>query len=246
MDTSDSMDNGIWSRSTVTIDDHFPLFTTDRLDTEGRLIVDESRALHPPVVAHASVDDFDFTFIGVHLTFADGNTSESMRELDNVKDFLDIYFRTQGHDPDVVICGDFNTPSLMSGQTGRNGITLDDAFANDARFQTGERRFVVTIHDPTSRNSSTGAPVGNYDHCVISADAMEEFIQARRVQTNILTDDPEDPEERLTSDHFPVVAFFRTRGEGISLDLSRIVRPYPGPQIVCEQTSQNLTDICPQ
>jgi endonuclease/exonuclease/phosphatase family metal-dependent hydrolase len=129
------------------------------------------------------------------------------------------------HDPDVIICGDFNTPSLLSGQTGRSGITLDDVFARDSRFQTGERRFVITVHDPTSRSSSTGEPATNYDHCLISADALEEFVQARRVQTSILTDDPEDPELRLTSDHFPVATFFRTRGEGISLDLSRTVRP---------------------
>lgn len=225
VDTSDSMDNGMWSRSTVTINDYFPLFTTDRRDASGRIVTDESRAAHPPVVAHASIDDFDFTFIGVHLTFADGNTSESMRELENVKGFLDTYFRTPSHDPDVIICGDFNTPSLLSGQSGRSGITLDDAFANDARFQTGERRFAITIHDPTSRSSASGAPASNYDHCVVSADTLEEFIQARRVQTNILTNDPEDPEARLTSDHLPVVAFFKTRGEGISLDLSGKVRP---------------------
>jgi hypothetical protein len=53
---------------------------------------------------------------------------------------------------------------------------------------------------------------------------MEEFVQARRVSTNILTDHPEDPEARLTSDHFPIVAFFKTRGQGISLDLQRRIR----------------------
>jgi hypothetical protein len=54
---------------------------------------------------------------------------------------------------------------------------------------------------------------------------MEEFIQARRVATSILTDHPEDPEARLTSDHFPVVAFFKTRGDGISLDRRKTIRP---------------------
>ena len=78
----------------------------------------------------------------------------------------------------------------------------------------------MTVHDPTSRNVTTGAPVTNYDHCVISADALEEFIQARTAETSILTDDPQDPEQTLTSDHFPVVAVFETRGAGASLDLS--------------------------
>jgi hypothetical protein len=57
---------------------------------------------------------------------------------------------------------------------------------------------------------------------------MEEFVQARRLTTNILTDhpeDPEDPEARLTSDHFPIAAFFKTKGEGIQLDLRRRIRP---------------------
>lgn len=53
---------------------------------------------------------------------------------------------------------------------------------------------------------------------MLSADALEEFVQARRISTDILTAHPEDPEERLTADHFPVVAFFRTVGAGIEPD----------------------------
>jgi hypothetical protein len=100
---------------------------------------------------------------------------------------------------------------------------LDDVFDQDPRFQTGERRFAVTVHEPTSRSpvSGGGGPARNYDHCVLSADVLEKFIQARRVSTNILTDHAEDPEVRLTSDHFPIVVLFKTRGEGISLDLRR-------------------------
>jgi hypothetical protein len=54
---------------------------------------------------------------------------------------------------------------------------------------------------------------------------MEEFIQARRVDTDILTAHSDDPEQRLTSDHFPIAAFFRTRGPGISLDNRTTIRP---------------------
>src|SRR5262249_7237919 len=158
IDTTDSMDNGVWSRAAVRIDDYFPLFTSKQQDASGRFIADPTRALHPPVVAHVAIDDFDFTFISLHLTFADGDTSESIREMENILDYLDKYFRSPAHDPDVVICGDFNTPSLLSGQTGRSGITLDEVFTTDPRFQTGERRFAVTVHEATSRNA-TGAPV---------------------------------------------------------------------------------------
>ena len=226
-DTTDSMDNGFWYGTSVVLRDSFALLTTDLRDSVGRLIVDPSRALHPPQVAQFQAGAFDFTLITVHLTFADGDTSESVRELVAILDYLDWYFNQPDHDPDVIICGDFNTPSTLSGQTGRNGITLDQVFEHDPRFQVGERRFVVTVHDPTSRRTATngGGPANNYDHCVLSADTTEEFIQARRVDTNILTDHAEDPEVRLTSDHFPIAAFFKTAGEGISLDLRTRIRP---------------------
>jgi hypothetical protein len=58
----------------------------------------------------------------------------------------------------------------------------------------------------------------------LSIDALKEFIQGRRVETTVLTDNPDDPEARLTSDHFPIVAFFRTRGPGIALDRKTRIR----------------------
>jgi endonuclease/exonuclease/phosphatase family metal-dependent hydrolase len=218
------MDNGFWFRSGTLLTGSTLILTTDQKDTSGRVVTDPTRAVHPPQVGHFQVGDFDFTLITVHLTFADGDTTESIRELRGVLDYLDWYFNQPDHDPDVIVCGDFNTPSLLSGQQGRNWITLDAVFDQDLRFQVGERRFVVTVHQPTSRNSS-GTPVSNYDHCVLSADTMEEFVGARRVSTTILTDHPDDPEVRLTSDHFPVVAFFRTRGDGVAPDLRTRIKP---------------------
>ncbi len=225
-DTTDSMDNGFWYRAGVETYGSVPLFVTDRLEN-GRIVPDSSKAKHPPVVAQFRVGDFDFTAISLHLTFAGGDTEESVRELENVLDYLDWYFNQPGHDPDVIVCGDFNIPSRLSGQTGKNGITLDSVFDGDPRFQEGERRFAVTVHEPTSRTSAAkgGEPANNYDHCVLSADTLEEFIQARRVDPEILTSHPEDPEERLTSDHFPIVVFFRTRGEGVAPDGASPIEP---------------------
>jgi uncharacterized protein (TIGR03437 family) len=136
-------------------------------------------------------------------------------------DYLDEYFATPGHDPDVIISGDFNVPSRLGGQTGSGDIVLDQVFEEDPRFQTGERRFVVLVHEPTSRKSlaNGGVPANNYDHFVVSADVLEELVLARRVNTDVLTDNADDPEQRLTSDHVPIVAFFRTRGAGIGLDV---------------------------
>ena len=226
-DTTDTMDNGFWYQTGVTRRDSFALFVTDQTDASGRILADNTKALHPPQVAQFEAGDFDFTLITLHLDFADGDASQTVRELRNVLDYVDWYFDQPDHDPDVIVCGDFNLPSKLSGQTASGGITLDSVFDQDPRFQIGERRFVVTVHEPTSRSSAAtgGLPVSNYDHCVLSADTMKAFVEARRVSTDILTSSPEDPEARLTSDHFPIVAFFRTKGEGISLDRKTRIRP---------------------
>jgi hypothetical protein len=102
-DTSDSMDNGFWYRPSVVMRDSFALLTTSRRDAAGRPIADDTRALHPPQVAQFEIGDLDFTLINVHLTFADGDTSESVRELRNVLDYLDWYFDQPDHDPDVIV-----------------------------------------------------------------------------------------------------------------------------------------------
>ena len=223
-DSTDTMDNGFWFQHSATLRDAFLLTVTSQV-LSNEIVTDPTRAVHPPQVAQFAVDDFDFTLINVHLTFADGNTQESARELRSVLDYLGWYFDQADHDPDVIVCGDFNMASQLSGQQGLDGITLDSVLQQDPRFQVGERRFVVTVHEPTTRSSEGGLPVSNYDHCVLSADTLKAFVQARRVDTTILTDNPQDPEVRLTSDHFPIVAFFRTRGTGIALDRKMTLRP---------------------
>ena len=225
-DSTDTMDNGFWFQHRATLRDAFLLNVTNTVQS-GQIVTDPTRAVHPPQVAQFAVDDFDFTLITVHLTFADGDTEQSARELRSILDYLDWYFSQPDHDPDVVICGDFNMPSLLSKQQGRDGLTVDSVFQQDSRFQVGERRFAVTVHEPTSRSSAAqgGLPVSNYDHCVLSADTLKAFVQARRVDPTILTDNPQDPEARLTSDHFPIVAFFKTRGTGIALDHKTKLRP---------------------
>ena len=224
IDTTDDMDNGIWSSADVVLRDSFLLFGTGQRDDAGRIVRDSTRSVHPPVVAQFQAGDFDFTLISLHLTFDNGNRQTSLDEFKRVLDYLDWYFNQPDHDPDVIVCGDFNLPSDLSGE---GGLTLEQAFRDDPRFQAGERRFVETVHEPMSRSpvAGGGLPAHNYDHCVLSADTMEEFIQARRVSTNILTDDPEDPEMTLTSDHFPIVSIFRTRGDGVSLDNRSRMKP---------------------
>jgi len=221
VDTTDTQDNGFWFRPAVEISDERTLFATSMTDGSGRLVTDPAKSVHPLRAAHFRINDFDFTLVTRHLTFAGGATRESAREIRVLLDYLDDYFEQPGHGPDVIISGDFNIPSRLSGQTGSGGIILDPIFDEDPRFQVGERRFVVTVHDPTSRRSAAngGTPSNNFDHFVLSADALEELVQARRVSTDILTDNVDDPVQRLTSDHFPIVAFFRTSGTGIQPDV---------------------------
>jgi hypothetical protein len=82
------MDNGLWYRTGMTLRDSLPLFITDKTDSSGRIITDSSRAVHPPQVAQFEVGDFDFTLITVHLTFANGDTSQYARELRGILDYL--------------------------------------------------------------------------------------------------------------------------------------------------------------
>lgn len=220
-DTTDAQDNGFWFTNQISAAGFRTLFTTTETDAAGRTVTDPVKALHPPATAHFTIGDFDFTLINVHLTFSDGNTAESARELRNLLDYLDEYFLDPAHDPDVIVCGDFNMPSQLSGQTGSGGINVDLVVGADPRFQVGERRFVAVVHGPTSRNSAAlgGVPVNNYDHCLLSADCLEEFEAASRVEPAVLTNDPLDPEVRLTSDHFPIAGFFRTHGRHVVRDL---------------------------
>lgn len=184
-DTTTTMDNGFWFRSSASVVADDVILHTATRDSKNRIVTDKTVANFPPRIGHFKVGSFDFTLITIHLTFASGDTEESKRELENILDFLDAYFYTAGHDPDVIIAGDFNTPSALSGQTGKNNITIDSILDQDFRFQSGERRFAVTVHEPTSRNS-TGAAVNNYDHFILSADCLEEFVTARRLDTTIL------------------------------------------------------------
>lgn len=221
--TTSRLDNGFWFRSgTVTAREGNVILHSATFDSSGRIIVDDDLSKHPPRIAHFTVGDFDFTLISLHLTFQDGDTGASVRELENVLDFLDVYFYTPGHDPDVIITGDFNTPSRLSQAPGFDGLTIGGVIAADLRFQTGERRLVVTVHEKTSRKKN-GDPNKNYDHFILSADCMEEFIQARRMNTSILLEHSDevqpDGTRRRTSDHFPIVAFFRAQGAGVARDL---------------------------
>jgi hypothetical protein len=220
-DTTSALDNAIWHRPTaVKTSGGFALGIPPK-SQYGRLLHDPNQAVHPPVVGHYLAGDFDFTLINVHHFYANGKTERAASEFSRVLDYLAWYFNQPGHDPDVLICGDFGIPSALSGDMA-GGMTLDGLLEADARFTDGERRFVVLGHEKTERQTH-GEAFRNTDHCLCSIDALEELIQVKRVSPTLLTDHPADPAQWLTSDHFPIAAFFRTHGDGVQRDESILI-----------------------
>ena len=86
-----------------------------------------------------------------------------------VLDYLDLYFNQPDHDPDVIVCGDFNIPSRLAVKPDVPGSrsTVSSKLTEDSGK---DRRFAVTVHQPTSRSpaSNEGRPANNYDHCAVS------------------------------------------------------------------------------
>lgn len=216
-DTSARMDNGVWFRGAAGQAVDLGVLFTEAAAADERPDTDPARAVHPPHAAHFTVGEFDFTLITVHLTFQGGDTEESAREFVVLLDFLDEYFGQEDHDPDVIICGDFNMPSELAGE---DGLTLDEVLQQDGRFEAGPHALHVLVDEKTSRSpaSKGGLPNHNYDHFIVSDDCLEELLEARRLNPDVLTDDPRDPKMALTSDHFPIVAYFRTQGDRVRRD----------------------------
>jgi len=207
-DTTDNMDNGFWYRTDLMEGKDGGVLFVGAHDGDEKPETDPNRSVHPPHMAHFTFGDFDFTLITVHLTFRGGHTEESAKELVTLLDFLDEYFQDNTNDPDVIICGDFNTPADGSGE---NGLTVESVLHDDGRFEFGPHALHVLVQEKTSRSSAAtgGKPAHNYDHFIVSQDCFEELIEAKRLDPSVFTSDPRDPKQTRTSDHFPIAAFFR-------------------------------------
>jgi endonuclease/exonuclease/phosphatase family metal-dependent hydrolase len=205
-DTPSSHDNGIYylvSRATVTAQG----FLYEDSQTRKP---DRTRVLHPARWAHIHVDDFDFTIISLHLTYKQGDTQASKRELLNILDWLDQYFKDPASDPDVILAGDFNLPSskgkALSKRKKEVGfMTLKSIIQAHGKFLSGPHKLTVLIDEPTSR--SRKGPGNNYDHFILTQSALDRLIKANRLPID-LVDKVDAGKDVRVSDHYPVMATF--------------------------------------
>lgn len=178
-----------------------------RVDCGGNLELEG--VTHPPHMAHVTVGAADFTLVSVHLTYAKGDASASLAELDKILAWAREQAARPGADPDFVIAGDFNLPTnkgkTLSARSGSGAWTpLDDALGGD---------FIPLVDDLTSRSGRTGA-ANNYDHFLVSTDfAAEELLDAGVLDVAAVHAAEAEGGSR-TSDHYPIALGLRIAGNG--------------------------------
>jgi exonuclease III len=166
-DSSDSLDNAIFASGAMTMED----------------MPDPGGFQHPTQAAYVACDGFDAVVVTVHLSWT--NTAMREKEKSRLKDIVTEMLKK---DPDVIICGDFNTTERgIAELAGASGMTV--------MLPAGQEGVGTTY-------------AGNrYDHFLISPDlANEEAVSCR-----IVTFSGNDSTiSRRVSDHMPVLAVFRT------------------------------------
>lgn len=205
-DTASRHDNGVFYRISIATMVAHGFIYEDALSRKPN----RSKVLHPARWARIRVDDFDFTVISLHLTYQKGNTKESKREMLNILDWLDQYFKDPKSDPDVILAGDFNLPSskgkaLSKRKKETSFMTLESIIQEHGKFLSGPHKLSVLIDDPTSR-SRKGAG-NNYDHFIITQSVLDRLIAADRLPMEIVDKIDAGTDVRV-SDHYPVMATF--------------------------------------
>lgn len=205
-DTASRYDNGVFYRVAVTTVTAQGFVGGDVPSKKPN----RSKVLHPARWAHIRVDDFDFTIISLHLTYKQGDTEESKRELMNILDWLDQYFKDPKSDPDVILAGDFNLPSskgkpLSKRRKEATFMTLESIIQGHGKFFAGPHKLSVLIDAPTSR--SRKGPANNYDHFILTQSVLERLISADRLPIDIV-DKVDAGKDVRVSDHYPVMATF--------------------------------------
>ena len=193
-----------------------------RVNCGGNLLLDG--VTHPPHMAHVTVGAADFTLVSVHLTYAGGDASASLAELDVILAWAREQAARPGADPDFVIAGDFNLPTsrgkALSARSGSGAWTpLEESVSAD---------FIPLVDEPTSRSGRTSA-ANNYDHFLVSTDfAAEELLDAGVLDVAAVHAAEAEGGSR-TSDHYPIAMGLRVAGNGrdgrpIALDGAAICR----------------------
>ncbi len=166
-DSSDGQDNAIFCTSSIDMED----------------IPDPNGFQHPAQAAYLSYGGFDAVIVTVHLSW----TNVEMRE--NEKALLrNVVLEMLKKDPDVIVCGDFNTE-------GKDIEELAQSIGMKVMIPAGQDG-VGTTHAGHK-----------YDHFLISPDLANEEAVSCHINTFIGAD--LDTAKKV-SDHLPVPAAFRT------------------------------------
>lgn len=209
-DTSAAMNNAVYAGPGV------------QVECGGNLELDGVR--HPPHMAHVSIGAVDFTLVSVHLTYAGGDASASVAELEIILAWARAQAARPGVDPDFVIAGDFNLPTragkaLSARADSRPWTPLEDSIGDD---------FIPLIDEPTSR-SGRGGMANNYDHFLVTSDFAAEELQDAGLLDVAAVRQAEQEGGARTSDHFPIAMGLRIAGNGrdgrpLALDGAAICR----------------------
>jgi len=203
-DTSAAMNNAIFTGPGV------------RLECSSNLSIEGVR--HPPHMAYVTAGDADFTLLSVHLSYAKGDASASAEELKLIMAWVRAEAAKPGADPDFVIAGDFNLPTVR----GKGLSARSSERAWEPLEETMGEGFTALVDDPTSRRGREGS-ANNYDHFLVSDDFLEELVAAGAVDEREFVLAERSAGARA-SDHFPIALTFRKSGPGVALDGGSVCR----------------------
>ncbi len=194
-DTVDALNNALYFGPGVRVD------CSDSLNIAG--------VRHPPHMAHVTIGDADFTVLSVHLTHAKGDAAASTAELKLIMAWVRAQAARPGADPDFVIAGDFNLPTVPGKALSKR---VRDLSWKPIEESLG-RGFTALVDAPTSRHGRQAA-ANNLDHFIVSDDFVdEELVVAGAVSSAEVTLAEREAGARA-SDHFPIAMTFRNSGTG--------------------------------
>ncbi len=199
------------------------LITAQKL-TEWRQ-VNITGTLRSPLVTYLKTGkkdgkSFDFTLVVLHQKGGGGNEADRIRQnqSDRLRQEVDKYQQNSQSDPDLILLGDFNSPTWADQNRGLRDAPLTfltKAIETDAQENCLKKRGQPKTADgrPRFSNRGTGCVI---DHIAISK--APKGAEAEYIPQSILILDPQkdlgfDSDRTYfdqVSDHLPVRAIFHT------------------------------------
>ena len=178
--------------------------------------------LRSPLVTYLKANkNFDFTLVVVHQKGGGGKEADRIRQ--NQSDILrrevDNYQKNPQSDPDLILVGDFNSPTWAEQNRGLRDAPLTfltKSIETDAKENCLQKRGQPKNSDgrPRYSNRGTGCVI---DHIAVSqspkgaeAEYIPQTIQILDPQKDLGFDSDRTYFSKV-SDHLPVRAIFRTR-----------------------------------